>query len=207
VILVLAALATIVGLFITIADRRDSPSSEEGVTESPTTLPSPAESPTIPTTSTTLRARVSNSPDPAVRTPNPPPVPVINYLTDNSQFPDSGNNYRVGRATINGEQYFESLILGSYSQNFTSQMTVVLGRNYKRLQGVIGVDDESRGGLRLRLKLVADGRVLFQRDVGMGEAYPIDVDVTNVYSISFSSDQLLRDADGNGAFGDARASK
>lgn len=45
---------------------------------------------------------------------------------------------------------------------------------------------------------------LFERDVSKGEAFTIDQDVTGVYSLSFSSDQLDIGPDRNGIFADAR---
>lgn len=127
-------------------------------TSSSTTMGSIVTATTVSSASTSPATVPSSTTSPPPRPPPPSLHPTL-YLADQNAFrPSDYNNADTGRASVNGQLYTRCLRLHSYSTAFTSSMTYVLGRRFERLQGVVGIDDEARGGLRLRMRLVADGR-------------------------------------------------
>lgn len=55
-----------------------------------------------------------------------------------------------------------------------------LSRNFRIIDGVIGLEDSSDGDGTIKLELVGDGRVLYEATVRFGETIPVEANVTDV---------------------------
>jgi hypothetical protein len=54
----------------------------------------------------------------------------------------------------------------------------ILGRELARFKATVGVDDTADPGARVKVVISADGRVLFDRELGYGESADVDEDIT-----------------------------
>jgi hypothetical protein len=106
-------------------------------------------------------------------------------------------------ANINGEPYPQSVVVYVYNKGDRGYVTYVLGRNYRQLRAVVGIDDVSNSAVRARIKITVDNRVAFDRTMGKGEAVPLNLDVNGTYQITFSATHVGSGV-GTVAFGDAR---
>jgi hypothetical protein len=123
------------------------------------------------------------------------------YLVDQEKFrPTDALNYGFRSLVINGQTYAQSVCFYLNQRGFA---TIVLGRKYTRLQAAIGIDDEANANLRARFEVSADNTMLLRRDMAKGEVFHVDVDVTNVYSITITATRIA-DGGGYATFGDAR---
>lgn len=117
--------------------------------------------------------------------------------------PTDNTQYQPGESEIDGKFFPEGLTFYSYSRMIQPNATFVLGRNYVRLEATAGIDDKANQGLRLRMLATVDGKSVFDKEIGKGELWPIDVDVTNAYSVTFTVIQP-DSGSGKGVFAEAR---
>lgn len=54
----------------------------------------------------------------------------------------------------------------------------ILGRELSRLKATVGIDDTADPGARVKVVISADGRVLFERELGYGESADVDEDIS-----------------------------
>jgi hypothetical protein len=96
----------------------------------------------------------------------------------------SGGTVRTGKQNLNGTAYTHSVYTFTCGRP-NVEYEYVLGRKYRRLTGLLGLNDESPDTLvRMQLEVSVDGEVLFQRIVGYGEFVSIDIDVSNRLRLS-----------------------
>ncbi|MEV7605697.1 PASTA domain-containing protein [Paenarthrobacter sp. NPDC089322] len=95
-----------------------------------------------------------------------------------ASFKAIGNCGTISTGSINGAP-----ITGGISCNARSEASTtfwILGRTLNRLQAVVGIEDRADKDSRARVKMTADGKVIFDEEFTYGEGYNLDADVTNV---------------------------
>ena len=186
---ILVGVATIVAAVIAILTYFSGAGPDNATTTTPISNPGTDPPSTEPATSTTGGKNVTTTMEAATsQPPSRPPVVARVFLADLD--PTEGLNSSSGTANVNGEIYPQSVKLYSYSQAAGPvHVSFVIGRKYNRLKTVVGVDDEATDGHRLRLQIFADDAVIFQKDVGKGESYPVDAECFRCLQASNGGDQ------------------
>lgn len=130
---------------------------------------------------------------------------VTNYLADQQAV----NGYiRAGSATVSGVAYPHSLYT-SFCDGGTGGAFVEynLGRNYQTFAATAGVADDSHSNASTALlEVFADGRKVYSQTVSYGQAFPINVDMTNVLrlKIQWQGATCAKDGEAELVVGDAR---
>lgn len=131
--------------------------------------------------------------------------PIVMYLADLEPVEENAGEYAVGTGSTNGEPYTHSVTVGAYGGFGSKTATVAydLSRDYRRLVGQVGLEDRSVSGTRYKVEIYGDGRNLFTEQVALGEAKPVDLDVTEVLRLTVSA--TLVEGDGSVVLADLRA--
>jgi hypothetical protein len=79
-------------------------------------------------------------------------------------------------ASISGASYPQSVVIleGSDSAIY------ILGRRFRRLQGVVGITDDSDAGADARIEVVADGRRIFRQSMSTGQGSQLKLPIVGV---------------------------
>jgi len=86
-----------------------------------------------------------------------------------------------GRVVMNGQRLFHAIAFPSLAAGVPKSSTYAIGgAGATRLQGTMGIDDESETKAAVVMVVVGDGRVLLRQTVKPGEAPRIDVDIAGV---------------------------
>lgn len=132
---------------------------------------------------------------------------VVTYLADlDAVNGDTTASYDRGVATISGQSYAHSVTATPSRYDLRPQAVAYdLGRRYLRFQGTVGLTDRSPSDAQIKVEVLGDGRPLFAQTITLGQAVPIDVDVTNVLRLQIVATNL-KSPSGNPyiAWGDAR---
>lgn len=167
---------------------------------------SPGSSPSSP-------AALSNAPStdlPAGGSPSggSPPASVasspalVTYIEDLQVTPDSEPYDNRDLAQINGISYSHSqgaqFCFGSNERKWT----YVLGRKYSSFQGTIGLSDNSVSTAEIRFEILADGRLLYSRDLRVGQSAALNVPVTSVLQMELDTTLLTQDGGCGAATGE-----
>ncbi|MDG4819389.1 NPCBM/NEW2 domain-containing protein [Micromonospora sp. WMMD956] len=145
---------------------------------SPSTGPTTAVShPTGPTT---------NSPTPGATTAD---TPVETWLADLAAV-DGGRGWRHGAATVDGTPHPRSVIGSTCSSTDDPTESFHLGRRYSRLRSTIGLPDDAPDDAHTRFRVLVDRKVLFQRDLRLGETATVDVGVSNGLRLTLEVDSI-----------------
>jgi NPCBM/NEW2 domain len=119
---------------------------------------------------------------------------LVTYIQDFQATPDSEPYDTQGVAQVNGVSYPNSqgaqFCFGSNERKWT----YVLGRKYSSLQGTIGLSDNSVATAKIRFEILADGRLVYSKDLQVGQSTPLNVPVSNVLQLEL--DTLLLTQDG-----------
>ena len=91
-------------------------------------------------------------------------------------------------ATVSGIPYAHSVQLGASSSGESVEYD--LGRHYRRLQATIGLRDDSGSSDQVKIEVFGDGRSLFSQVMAIGQAAPLDVDVTGVLRLKLSATRV-----------------
>ena len=200
---VVAGVAGLLSLFVAVVVAVNSRDGQRASTQSAGAVTQAS------TTSTTRGAATSIPADttaPVVSASATPGLPAATeqYLVDGSVFQTSDQlNLTEPVAHVNGEPSPQSVSIYLYFDGERGFATYVLGRHYTRLKATVGIDDSSKSAFKAQVEIVADNRRLLQQTVGKGQAVPVDLDVSGVYSITLSA-SYRGSGDGTVAFGDAR---
>jgi len=103
-----------------------------------------------------------------------------------------------GVAQINGVSYPHSQCAQFCFGSNERKWTYVLGRKYSFLQGTIGLSDNSVSTAEIEFDVLADGRVVYSKDLQVGQSAALNVSVTNVLQVGLDT-TLLTQAGGCGA--------
>ena len=154
-------------------------------TSEPATLQSPSASATPQPTSAPA---TSASSSPALAT----------NIEDLQEAADSEPYDTEGVAQVNGVSYPDShgaqFCFGSNER----QWTYVLGRKYSSLEGTIGLSDNSVSTAKIRFEVLTDGRLVYSKDLQVGQSAVLNVPVTNVLQLELDT-ILLTQTGGCGA--------
>lgn len=110
--------------------------------------------------------------------------PVLTYLTDMEPVSREGGAEAGARTVeIDGKQYPQSLSWTCGYSDCTgggASAEYNLSRAYRRFQATIGLGDTSASDGVLIFRVLGDGRVLVEKQLGLGKPDEVDVDVTGV---------------------------
>lgn len=143
----------------------------------------------------------------AIRTTSAPATQLsgpalVTYIEDLQATPDSEPYDTQGVAQVNGVSYLHSqgaqFCFGSNERKWT----YVLGRKYSSFQGTIGLSDNSVSTAKIRFQILADGQLVYSKDLQVGQSAPLNVPVTNVLQIELDTILLTQDGGCGAATGE-----
>lgn len=90
-------------------------------------------------------------------------------------------------ANVSGQAYAHSVLLETCS-DCTQGVSAGydLGRHYQRLKGTLGLRDDAPSSVNVKFEILADGRSLLAQTIALGQAVPVDVDVTGTLRLTLS---------------------
>ncbi|MFJ9448328.1 NPCBM/NEW2 domain-containing protein [Kitasatospora sp. NPDC101235] len=132
-----------------------------------------------PTVTATMTAASTSSPS-AVASPSRTGVV---YLRDLDLLRDSFNPLHPGQGTMNGVSYDNAITGVSSNVGDGTKTYYNLGRGYKTLTGILGLDDNGLND-RTDVSIEADGKRLMFTHLTLGNAVPINLDVTGVLRLA-----------------------
>jgi len=116
--------------------------------------------------------------------------------------PDSEPYDNRDVAQINGISYLHSqgaqFCFGSNERKWT----YVLGRKYSSFSGTIGLSDGSVSTAKIRFEILADGQLLYSKDLRVGQSATLNVPVTNVLQLELDTTLLTQDGGCGAATGE-----
>ncbi len=116
---------------------------------------------------------------------------VSTFLADLQ--PVAGTNESSEPANLSGTAYAHPVQLSAGdSQN---SVEYDLGRHYRRLLATMGLRDDSGSGDQVKIEVFGDGRPLFSQITSIGQAVPLDVDVTGVLRLRLSATLVASTSD------------
>jgi hypothetical protein len=127
---------------------------------------------------------------------------LVTYIEDLQPTADSEPYDTQGVAQVNGVSYPNSqgaqFCFGSNERKWT----YVLGRNYSLLQGTIGLSDNSVSDAKIEFDVLADGRLIYSKDLQVGQSAALNVPVTNVLQLGLNTTLLTQDGGCGAATGE-----
>jgi NPCBM/NEW2 domain len=127
---------------------------------------------------------------------------LVTYIEDLQPTADSEPYDTQGVAQINGVSYPHSqgaqFCFGSNERKWT----YVLGRKYSFLQGTIGLSDNSVSTAKIEFDVLADGRLVYSKDLQVGQSTALNVSVTNVLQLGLNTTLLTQDGGCGAATGE-----
>jgi hypothetical protein len=135
--------------------------------------------------------------------PAPPSSPaLVTYIEDLQATPDSDPYDTRDVAQINGISYTHSqgaqFCFGSNERKWT----YVLGRKYSSFQGTIGLSDNSVPIAKIRFEILADGQLVYSKDLRVGQSAALNVPVSNVLDLELDTTLLTQDGGCGAATGE-----
>jgi NPCBM/NEW2 domain-containing protein len=126
----------------------------------------------------------------------------VTYIEDLQPTADSEPYDTQGVAQVNGVSYPHSegaqFCFGSNERKWT----YVLGRQYSSLQGTIGLSDNSVSDAKIEFDVLADGRLIYSKDLQVGQSATLNVPVTNVLQLGLNTTLLSQDGGCGAATGE-----
>jgi NPCBM/NEW2 domain len=107
-----------------------------------------------------------------------------------------------GGAEVNGVSYPDSLGAQFCFGSNERKWTYVLGRKYSSLQGTIGLSDNSVSDAKIRFEVLADGRLVYSKDLQVGQSAVLNVSVSNVLQMELDTILLSQDGGCGAATGE-----
>ncbi len=158
------------------------------------------------TTTTTDPGRTTTSTQTTTETsvPGGGAVSGLTYLSDMTKLDDSDYySFDVEPGTVSGKIYTRSVSLDPSYQD-TGFVEYDLGRRYTTLTGTVGLSDAVPSDTVMRVEIYGDGKPLFNQDLRLGQAVPVQLDMTNVLRLRLQVTDLRPDSTGAAAavFGD-----
>ena len=127
---------------------------------------------------------------------------LVTYLEDLQPTADSEPYDTQGVAQINGVSYPQSLGAQFCFGSNERKWTYVLGRKYSFLQGTIGLSDNSVSTAKIEFDVLADGRLVYSKDLQVGQSATLNVSVTNVLQLGLNTTLLTQDGGCGAATGE-----
>ncbi|MGW4698419.1 NPCBM/NEW2 domain-containing protein [Kitasatospora cineracea] len=140
-----------------------------------------------PVTTVTATATVTAAPQDAGRSSasasGGPSGAVL--LRDVPVLPESFNPLSAHQATLDGKSQDDAVTAVSYANAGGVRTYYNLGRGYRKLTGLLGLDDSSRN-METDVSIEADGKRLQFVHLSLGRTTPIDVDVTGALRLAIT---------------------
>lgn len=175
-----AAVVTIAGFFI-----GDIPSFLRSLNDAPAPTPaSEQETPRTPGSPSTSPEDASTgglSPTPIAETVDGLGAPAhLVYLVDLEpveKYNDGAYDWYEDAISVNGSSYSRAIYDTDVYER--SSLTYDLSRDYEQFSATAGILDSSPSGSAVRIEVFVDETLVLTKDAGLGEAVPINIDVTN----------------------------
>jgi hypothetical protein len=103
--------------------------------------------------------------------------PSVTWLADLPAV-DGGAGWRHGPAVVAGKRYERSVIGSTCSATDDMQESFELGRRFGRFRTTAGVADDAPDDYHTRFEVLLDGKVVFTRDLRIGDDAAVDLPVT-----------------------------
>lgn len=115
------------------------------------------------------------------------------YIEDLKYTQDSDPYDNRDIAQINGQSYDHAQAAQFCFGDKDRKWTYILGRQYTRFAGVIGLSDDSVAAAEIRFEVFTDGHPAFSKDLKVGQAEAIDLPVTDVLHIQLVTTLLTHE--------------
>lgn len=112
---------------------------------------------------------------------------VATSIEDLQVTADSEPYDTKGVAEVNGVSYPDSLGAQFCFGSNERMWTYVLERKYSVLQGTIGLSDNSDAAAKIRFEVLADGRLVYSKDLQVGQSAQLNVPVSNVLQLGLDT--------------------
>jgi hypothetical protein len=126
----------------------------------------------------------------------------VTSIEDLQPTADSEPYDTQGVAQINGVSYTQALGAQFCFGSNEREWTYVLGRKYSLLQGTIGLSDNSVSTAKIEFDVLADGRIVYSKDLQVGQTATLNVPVTNVLQLGLNTTLLTQDGGCGAATGE-----
>jgi hypothetical protein len=153
----------------------------------------------LATTRSTSAPETGTTSAPATQSSSPA---LVTYIGDLQTTPDSEPYDTQGVAEVNGVSYTQSLGAQFCFGSNERKWTYVLGRKYSSLQGTIGLSDNSVATAKIRFQILADGQLVYSKDLQVGQSASLNVPVTNVLQLELDTILLTQDGGCGAATGE-----
>ena len=128
--------------------------------------------------------------------------PVVAYFSDMEPVTYDDIGYANGTAKSNGQTYPHGVLLEPYSEGVGS-VEYDLSRQYRRVIGQIGLEDQTSSDAQYKVEIYGDGRLLTEAVIDFGTTTDLEVDVTDVLRLKVTVASLT--GTGGVVLGDLRA--
>ncbi|MGF0316487.1 DUF1707 domain-containing protein [Nocardia fluminea] len=197
----------LIGAVVVLATQRSSATTSEIAAPVSTTTPRVSAVAAAPTSSRSATATSMTTASSTSGALSDVSTDAVQYLMDFKAL--SGGKYSdldVGPSQVSGTSYSRSVLLDPY----TEQLAFVeydLGRKFTRLDGVLGIQDDSTpSDIVVQFQIYADGTLLTDVVVKLGATVPIHLEFDRPLRLRL---QVTDTTGGNfiGVFGDLRATR
>lgn len=157
-------------------------------------------------------SRLSGTPSTADNAPPGDPHPTDTYLADIDPANYLSNFVERRSADIDGTTYPKSIVTQCGDPGVDNPATYALGKKYRTLTAVVGVEQQWSFNFTSAVSIIADGKTIKTLTVGISEAKTLSVDVTGVNHLELHCDYGKEKGGKTGqsfvnvAFGDAKLS-
>lgn len=135
---------------------------------------------TVPETTTSLPTPLDGDLDPPESdTTEVTAPPSVQYLADVEPVDSEHYSYQTGQGDLSGETYTRSVMIDP-DQEEQGYAEYNLSRAYSRVEGSVGLRDDAPSSTTMKVQMYADGEVIFDETVGLGDVVPFDLDVEGV---------------------------
>jgi hypothetical protein len=171
----------VIGAIVIAWDRSLTAEQQSDATTTPTsTQPTPLSASSAPS-STESATSIATSETSTIDSPTPGNVGRT-YIEE-MRYTQTADPYDTrANARINGQVYPHSQG-AKFCPNSERNWEADLGRAYSEFHATIGLDDDSPSDAIVRYELIADGRIIFSRDMPFGEAFAVNAPVKDVLRI------------------------
>ncbi|BAW07943.1 NPCBM/NEW2 domain-containing protein [Nocardia seriolae] len=204
---VLAVIVVVLTVVIVLAVRFSDSGAARPLTTTVVVVPSGdrtsvARTTTSPATTTGTSSVTPTTPlttDPRSNTP----VNPVQYLMNFSRIAGYEDlHFDTGLAYVSGTPYPRSVMIDPRIGE-PAHAEYDLGRNFTVLDGVLGIrDDATPTGVSMQVRILADGKILFDQQIALGGSVPLHLDVAQALRLRLEVTNLARNGDAYAVFGD-----
>jgi hypothetical protein len=169
----------------------------------PTAAPQTTQSTSAPAAAPSTSALATTGSPSAPSTPTLSSSPGLETNIGDLQTATNTDPYDTqGVAEVNGVSYPDALGAQFCSGSNERKWTYVLERKYSALHGTIGLSDNSVSDAKIRFEILADGKLVFSKDLQIGQSVTLNVPVSNVLQMELDTILLTQDGGCGGATGE-----